>query len=74
VRNLSGVRAATLVVHGERDSKISATQAWELYYGLRAMNVTTELIVYPREGHGFTERAHRLDLLEQVLAWFQKHL
>lgn len=74
MRNLSSVRAATLVIHGERDTKISVTQAWELYHGLRNLDVTTELVVYPREGHGVTERAHRLDLLEHVLAWFKQHL
>ena len=74
VRNLQGVTTATLIAHGERDSKISVTQAWELYYGLNTLKVPVELIVYPREGHGFTEREHRLHLMENVLGWFNRHL
>ena len=29
-----------------------------------------ELVIYPRENHGFTERAHQIDVLERVRSWF----
>ena len=34
--------------------------------------VPAELVVYPREGHGFQERAHRLDKARRVTAWFDR--
>ena len=29
-----------------------------------------ELVLYPRENHSFTERAHQVDVLERVRSWF----
>jgi dipeptidyl aminopeptidase/acylaminoacyl peptidase len=36
--------------------------------------VETELVVYPREGHGPREEKHRLDVMNRMLGWFEKHL
>jgi hypothetical protein len=33
-----------------------------------------EFVVYPREGHGFVERNHQLDLLRRTRAWFDRWL
>ena len=32
--------------------------------------VKTQLVVYPNEGHGFRDPAHRVDVLERALNWF----
>jgi dipeptidyl aminopeptidase/acylaminoacyl peptidase len=31
-------------------------------------------VVYPDEGHGFTNPAHRRDVLERALDWFTRYL
>ena len=49
-------------------------QAQEFYAGLREKGVTAEIAVYPREGHGLRERAHRMDAWERTLAWFDRYL
>jgi dipeptidyl aminopeptidase/acylaminoacyl peptidase len=36
--------------------------------------VPVELVVYPREGHGFNEKEHLKDLEERMLGWFEKYL
>lgn len=36
--------------------------------------VETELVVYPREGHGIREEKHAIDVLNRVSGWFEKHL
>jgi len=36
--------------------------------------VPTELVVYPREGHGLSEREHLKDYQERVLRWFEKYM
>ena len=43
----------TLVMHGELDLCVPLTQGQELYDALAAEGVDTELIIYPREGHGW---------------------
>ena len=46
-------------MHGELDLCVPLAQGQELYNALAAEGVTTELVVYPREGHGWDEREHQ---------------
>ena len=46
----------------------------ELYAALRLKGVPVEYVTYPREEHGLRERAHRLDALTRLLAFFERHL
>jgi dipeptidyl aminopeptidase/acylaminoacyl peptidase len=64
----------SLIVHGEQDARVPPGQSWELYTAFKYKGVDTELVLYPREGHGFRERAHQLDYLRRVLAWYDKYL
>jgi len=32
--------------------------------------VATELVMYPREPHGFREPKHRVDMLTRMVDWF----
>jgi dipeptidyl aminopeptidase/acylaminoacyl peptidase len=49
-------------------------QSQELYRGLKRYGVETELVLYPREPHGFQELKHRVDVLNRMLGWFDKYL
>ncbi|MFB3920931.1 MAG: alpha/beta fold hydrolase [Terriglobia bacterium] len=71
---LKRCRTPSLVLHGEADERVPVTQGWEFYNGLKMLRVPTEMVVYPREHHGFKERAHQIDLLTRVLAWYDKYL
>jgi len=64
----------TLVVHGEDDRCCPLGQAQELYGALVEAGVETELVVYPREGHGVVERDHQVDLWRRIRAWFDLRL
>lgn len=75
--SMSFVRNAgtpTLILHGEEDSRVPAGQAYELYRGLVQSGVEVELVVYPREGHGFREILHQIDLVDRIAEWFERHL
>jgi len=74
MRYVANVTTPTLIVHGEADVRVPVTQGTELYLALRALDVDTDMIAYPRQGHAFTERAHQLDLLERLLGWFDRYL
>ena len=68
------VKTPTLVVVGDRDGECPAPQSFEFWHALRDEHVPTELVVYPNEGHGFVDPAHRRDVLERALAWFEEHM
>ena len=66
VRN---VTTPTLFLHGERDPICPLGQAHEMWRALKERGVETQLVVYPREGHGIREREHARDVLERAVTW-----
>jgi dipeptidyl aminopeptidase/acylaminoacyl peptidase len=67
-------RTPTLVVVGDRDGECPAPQSYEFWHALRDEHVPTQLVVYPNEGHGFVDPAHRRDVMERAVDWFAKYL
>jgi dipeptidyl aminopeptidase/acylaminoacyl peptidase len=67
-------KTPTLILHGAADTRVPVSQAQELYMGLRKNNVPVEMVVYPRENHGFTEPRHILDKMTRETEWFEKYL
>ncbi|MBC7811764.1 MAG: S9 family peptidase [Burkholderiales bacterium] len=72
--HVSRVKTPTLLVHGEKDPLAPAQQAIEFYTALKHFGVPTQLVIYPREPHGFQERAHQIDLLQRMVGWVQTYL
>ena len=68
------VTTPTLILHGADDECVPVNQAYAMYRSLCERKVPTELVIYPREGHGPRERAHLVDMEERVLNWFKKYL
>ncbi|GBD16619.1 Dipeptidyl-peptidase 5 [bacterium HR26] len=74
IRYLGRIKTPTLIVHGEADQRVPPGQGLELYLGLREAGVPAELVLYPRQKHAFHERAHQLDLLRRIVAWYERWL
>lgn len=68
------VKTSTLLVHGEQDTLAPVQQAIEFYIALKHFGVPTQLVIYPREPHGFQERAHQIDLYQRLIGWMDKYL
>lgn len=64
----------TLILHGEEDQDVPVEQSHLFYRALKDQRVETELVVYPRESHAITERAHMLDMARRVTSWFDRFL
>ena len=67
-------KTPTLIVHGEDDLCTPLGQAVEFYNALVEAGCETELVVLPREGHGWTERQHHTDVWEHVRGWISRYL
>jgi dipeptidyl aminopeptidase/acylaminoacyl peptidase len=74
IEYIKDVKTPTLVVVGDRDGECPAPQSFEFWHALRAEGVKTQLVVYPDEGHGFRDPAHRRDVLERALNWFETEM
>jgi dipeptidyl aminopeptidase/acylaminoacyl peptidase len=67
-------RTPTLILQGEADVTDPIGQSQQLYRGLKRYGVETQFVLYPREGHGFREEKHQLDVLNRIVNWFEAHL
>src|SRR6266481_1675404 len=72
--HLKNAKTPTLILQGDADLTDPLGQSQELYRGLKRYGVETEMVVYPREPHGFREEKHLLDRLNRILAWCDKYL
>jgi dipeptidyl aminopeptidase/acylaminoacyl peptidase len=72
--HLKNAKTPTLILQGEADTVDPVGQSMELYRGLKRYGVETELVLYPREPHGFHEEKHLVDRLNRMLAWYDKYL
>jgi dipeptidyl aminopeptidase/acylaminoacyl peptidase len=68
------VKTPTLILQGEADTTDPPGQSLELYRGLKHYSVPAELVLYPREPHGFQEAKHRVDMQKRVIDWFTQYL
>jgi dipeptidyl aminopeptidase/acylaminoacyl peptidase len=74
IEYIKKVKTPTLVVVGDRDGECPAPQSFEFWHALRAEGVKTQLVIYPNEGHAFHDPAHRRDVLERALNWFETEM
>ena len=68
-----GMRMSLTVTAIPADERVPTGQAYELYRGLKDRGKTTELVFYPREGHGFTEYYHQRDRMQRIYDWVTKY-
>lgn len=61
-----------LILHGEKDERVPASQGTGFHRALRSQDTPVELVIYPREPHGIAERRHQQDLLRRVRGWYQR--
>jgi dipeptidyl aminopeptidase/acylaminoacyl peptidase len=74
LRDVGAVQTPLLLLHGELDTNTALANSRELYTSLKARGAEVEMVVYPREEHGFDEPAHDLDSRERTLDWFDRWL
>ncbi len=71
--HIDKVVTPTLILHGANDDRVPVGQALELYRGLQDRGKTSELVFYPREGHGISEYYHQKDRLTRIQDWVTRH-
>jgi dipeptidyl aminopeptidase/acylaminoacyl peptidase len=74
VMYLQNAKTPSLIYHGEKDERVPLGQSLETYMGLKKARVPTELVIYPREGHGLREPKHQLDKMRRELKWITKYI
>jgi dipeptidyl aminopeptidase/acylaminoacyl peptidase len=68
------VKTPTLILVGDRDVECPVPQSYEFWHALKTLKVPTQFVVYPEEGHSIGKPAHRRDIMQRTVAWFNKYL
>ncbi len=71
---LTNVKAPALIFHGEKDERVPLGQSLEAYRTLKRLGVTTQLVVYPDQGHGILVPSYQLDKMRREFAWVEKYV
>ena len=70
----SRVTTPVLILHGADDTNVPVGQATYFHRALMQAGAEHDLVIYPRENHSLTERAHQVDVLERTRSWFARWL
>jgi dipeptidyl aminopeptidase/acylaminoacyl peptidase len=71
---LHQVRAPLLVLQGENDPRVPASEAHQVVDFLQQHGKVVSSHFYPGEGHGYAKRENQIDALQRSLAWFDHYL
>lgn len=67
-------RTPTLIQHGEMDARVPNSNAYELYQGLRDMDVDTELIIFKGMAYSSAQPGMNVAIMKQNLIWFLHYI
>jgi dipeptidyl aminopeptidase/acylaminoacyl peptidase len=68
------ITTPVLVMHGEDDPQVPPYESAQLVAALKKHGKEHSYVTYPKEGHGFSQREHRLDAWRKQLAFLNKYL
>ncbi|RIU88534.1 alpha/beta hydrolase family protein [Oceanobacillus picturae] len=64
----------TLIQHGEKDARVRTPNAYELYKGLKDMEVDTELVIFEGMGYSSDQPGINVAIMKQNLMWFSHYI
>lgn len=68
------ITTPVLVMHGEDDPQVPPYESAQLVAALKKYGKVHSYFTYPKEGHGFSQRANRLDAWGKQIAFLKKYL
>jgi dipeptidyl aminopeptidase/acylaminoacyl peptidase len=71
---IKNIRTPTLLLQGEGDTTDPIGQSQQFYRGAKRYGADCDLVLYPREPHGFREEKHMIDRDRRMLEWFMKYI
>jgi dipeptidyl aminopeptidase/acylaminoacyl peptidase len=72
--DVAKIKTPLLVMHGEDDPQVPPYESAQFVNALKRAGKTHLYFTYPKEGHGFAQREHRLDAWKKQLAFLNKYL
>jgi dipeptidyl aminopeptidase/acylaminoacyl peptidase len=74
ITHIENVRCPMLILQGENDPRVPQEESDQVVERLRALGRRVEYVVYPGEGHGFTQRANAVDAYSRIVKFLTREL
>ncbi len=74
IENAANIKTPLLSWSGAKDINVPSGQLMELYMAMRRLGKRNIMLVYPDEGHIFTNRGNQEDLTNKLEDWFGYYL
>lgn len=71
---IQNVKSPTLILVGENDGETPSPQSFQFWHALKELNVTTQLMVYPGEGHDINKLKNLIDISLRTVNWFETYM
>lgn len=71
---VKGVVTPMLILHGEADTSVKISQAYDFYHTLKRQGSPVKLVVYPRTDHDPKEPKLILDYMRRNVEWMDKYV
>jgi dipeptidyl aminopeptidase/acylaminoacyl peptidase len=72
--DVASIQTPLLILHGEQDPQVPPQESQQFAAALKGAGKSFSYFTYPGEGHGFTQREHRLDAWHKQLEFLRKYL
>ncbi|MEM0140381.1 MAG: S9 family peptidase [Ferroplasma sp.] len=73
IRMKHKVKTPILLMHGIEDPYVPVGQYYEFFRFLKEHGNNVRLLLYPREGHGFSEKGHIVQQYEETFKFFNEN-
>lgn len=71
---LDRVKAPLLIIQGANDPRVPVGEAIQIQEALQARKISSQLIIFPDEGHGSQKRSNQVLELGHLIQFFEKYL
>ena len=74
---VANVKTPVLLLHSENDLRCPISQSEEFFTALKLHGCVSEFVRFPDESHGLSrtgQPVHRVERLERICDWFDRHL
>lgn len=71
---VKSIQTPLLLLCAGNDVNVPCLNSEQLYQALRRLGRSTELVIYPDQGHGLTRPSFLQDRFERSLAWYDRYL
>lgn len=68
------IKTPLLVIQGANDPRVLQVESDEIVAAVRANGVPVEYLIFPDEGHGFSQRSNRIAASKAFVAFLDKYL